>query len=548
MTTRKGVWILLATILGSSMAFIDSSVVNVALPRLQLDLNASATSVQWVVEAYALFLSSLILVGGSLGDLFGRKRIFALGIGIFALASIWCGLTQDITQLIIARAIQGIGGALLTPGSLSIIRASFEDEAQRGRAIGLWSGFSAITTALGPVLGGFLVEHASWRWVFFINVPLAIAVLLVLFLRVPEKRVPGGEIHLDIVGALLATFGLGLLVFGLIESENVGLFQPLVLVCVFAGLLLLVLFLFVEWRSPFPMMPLGLFRSRIFSGTNLLTLFLYAALGGTFFFFPFLLMNIHGYSPTAAGATFLPFTLLMFSLSRWSGGLVARYGSRLPLVVGPFIAACGYVLFALPGTGGSYWTTFFPAIVLLGLGMSITVAPLTTTVLGATEEHHAGIASGINNAVARVAGLLAIAILGIIVSAVFNASLASHTALLHLSPAVQQALDAQRGKLAGTSVPSGVDPATHATLSSAIAQSFVLGFRVAMLIGAGLALTSSLCAWLTIPGKQAIRSLSPQDQEAQCGDNACTLTHARTGKLATVGLGSSLPNKHEYRS
>jgi EmrB/QacA subfamily drug resistance transporter len=523
------------------MVFIDGSVVNVALPRLQLELNASAASVQWVVEAYALFLGSLILVGGSLGDLFGRRRIFALGVGIFALASIWCGLTQDITQLIIARAVQGIGGALLTPGSLSIIRASFEDEVQRGRAIGLWSGFSAITAALGPVIGGSLVEHASWRWVFFINVPLAIAVLLILLLRVPENRVVGGEIHLDIVGALLATFGLGLLVFGLIESENVGLLHPLVLACVIGGLLLLALFIFVEWRSPFPMMPLALFRSRTFSGANLLTLFLYAALGGTLFFFPFLLINVHGYSPTAAGSSLLPFTLLLFSLSRWSGGLVARYGSRLPLVVGPLFVACGYALFALPGTDGSYWTTFFPAILLLGLGMSIVVAPLTTTVLGATTERHAGIASGINNAVARVAGLLAIAILGIVVAAVFNASLASNTALQHLSPAVQQALDAQRGKLAGTEVPPGLDPATHAALSSAIAQSFVAAFRVAMLIGAVLALTSSLCAWLTIPGKRAIRPLSPRDREVQCGDNACTLTHVCTKKMIAVGAGAQVP-------
>jgi EmrB/QacA subfamily drug resistance transporter len=543
MTTRKGVWILIATILGSSMAFIDSSVVNVALPRLQMDLNASATSVQWVVEAYALFLGSLILVGASLGDLFGRKRIFALGIGVFALASIWCGLSRDITQLIVARAVQGVGGALLTPGSLSIIRASFEDEAQRGRAIGLWSGFSAITTAFGPVLGGVLVEHASWRWVFFINIPLAIAVLLILLLRVPENRVVGAEIHLDIVGSLFATFGLGLLVFGLIESENVGLLHPLVLVCVFGGLLLLALFLFVERYSPFPMMPLILFRSRTFSGANLLTLFLYAALGGTLFFFPFLLINIHGYSPTAAGSALLPFTLLLFALSRWSGGLVARYGSRLPLTVGPLFVACGYVLFALPGTGGSYWTTFFPAIMLLGLGMSITVAPLTTTVMGAAEERYAGIASGVNNAVARVAGLLAIAILGIVVTAVFNAFLTSNIASLHLSPAIQHGLDAQRGKLAGTEVPPGVDSATHAALSSAIAQSFVAAFRVAMLIGAGLALTSSLCAWLMISGAKAVRPLSPKDQELQCGDNACTLTHARTGNLAVVGAGLQVPEE-----
>jgi EmrB/QacA subfamily drug resistance transporter len=538
MTTRKGIWIIIATILGSSMAFIDSSVVNVALPRLQLDLNASATSVQWVVEAYALLLGSLILVGGSLGDLFGRKRIFALGIGIFALASIWCGLTGDIIQLIIARSIQGIGGALLTPGSLSIIRASFEDEKERGRAIGLWSGFSAITAALGPVIGGWLVEHATWRWIFFINVPLAIIVLIILLLRVPENRVVEREIHLDIVGALLATFGLGLLVFGLIESENIGLLHPLVIVCVSSGLLLLALFVLVERRSSFPMMPLALFRSRTFSGANLLTLFLYAALGGALFFFPFVLINVHGYSPTVAGSAFLPFTLLIFALSRWSGGLVARYGSRLPLVIGPLFVACGYLLFALPGTGGSYWATFFPAIIFLGLGMAIVVAPLTTTVLGATEERYSGIASGINNAVARVAGLLAIAVLGIVVLAVFNASLASNTASLHLSPEVRQAVDAQQGKLAGTTVPASVDrdSDTYKALSSAIAQSFVSAFRVAMLIGAGLAVISSLCAWLMIAGKHAIRPLSPKDQERQCGDNACTLTHVHTGKLDTTSI------------
>jgi MFS family permease len=287
------------------------------------------------------------------------------------------------------------------------------------------------------------------------------------------------------------------------------------------------------------MMPLLLFRSRTFSGTNLLTLFLYAALGGTLFFLPFVLIDVHGYSPTAAGSSLLPFTLLMFSLSRWSGGLVARYGSRLPLVIGPLFAACGYVLFALPGTDGSYWTTFFPAIILLGLGMSITVAPLTTTVMGAAEERYSGIASGINNAVARVAGLLAIAILGIVVSAVFNATFASNIASLHLSPVVQQALDAQRGKLAATTIPAGVDPATHAALRSAIALSFVSAFRVAMLIGAVLAVVSSLCAWLTIAGnKKAIRPLLPKDQELQSADNACTLTHVRTAQVVAVGATS----------
>ena len=517
----KTTWILLATILGSSMAFIDANVVNVALPRIQSELNASGGSVQWVVESYSLFLGALILVGGSLGDRYGRKRMFIVGILIFALASIWCGLAADIIQLIIARAIQGIGGALLTPESLAILRASIPDD-QRGKAIGLWSGFSSITSALGPVIGGWLVQNASWRWVFFINIPLGIIVLLILFIRVPESRNEQGNQRFDLSGVALTVLGLGVLLFSLIESDSIGLLNPLVLIGVLAGIVLLICFVLVERRQASPMMPLQLFRSRVFSGTNLLTFFLYATLGGALFFFPFLLQNVQGYTPTAAGFSFLPFTLLMFALSRWSGGLVTRYGARLPLVVGPIIVAFGYLLFTIPGIGGSYWTTYFPAVILLGLGMAITVAPLTTTVMGAVAENYAGVASGINNAVSRIAGLLAIARFGIFVSLAFNLSFTAQLSALHLPPALYQFMQAQSTKLTAATIPSDIPSSTHAVLKQAIDTSFLSGFRLIMFISAALALASALCSFLTIPPRHRSRS-QPQHQ---CGDNGTTLTYA----------------------
>jgi len=492
-----GKWVLAATILGSSMAVIDGTVVNVALPALQAQLNATVTDVQWIVESYALFLAALILVGGSLGDRFGRRRIFAYGVALFAIASVWCGLSPNVNQLIIARAVQGIGGALLVPGSLAIISASFSGE-QRGRAIGTWSGFTAITSALGPVLGGWLVENASWRWIFFLNVPLAVIVLGIVFWRVPESRDEENSGRLDWWGALLATLGLGALVYGLIESSNLGLTHPLVLSCIGVGALILAAFIFVEANNRAPMMPLSLFKSRTFSGANLLTLLLYSALGGVFFFFPFNLIQVQGYSATAAGAAFLPFILIMFLLSRWSGGLVSRYGAKLPLSLGPVIAAIGFALFAVPSIGGSYWTTFFPAITVLGVGMAISVAPLTTTVMGAVKVSQAGIASGINNAVARTAGLLAIAILSIVVLNAFNRSLDQRLANLGIPPEVQQMLAQERIKLAGAEVPPGLSSEVRAMLSQAIAASFVDSFRLIMFIAVGLALLSAIVALLMI--------------------------------------------------
>jgi EmrB/QacA subfamily drug resistance transporter len=454
--------VLAATILGSSMAFVDGSVVNIALPALQETMGATISDVQWVVEAYTLFLASLMLTGGALGDRFGRKRIFSIGVAVFTAGSIACGLAPNMIFLIGFRALQGIGAALMVPGSLAIISAVFPDK-ERGKAIGTWSAFTSITMVVGPLVGGFFIDHASWRAIFFINIPFAVAVLFLTWRYVPETS-EGNKRALDIPGAALATLGLGALVFGFIESSRIGLGNARIVAALAGGVVLLAAFVVVEFRSASPMMPPKLFRSREFTGANLLTLFLYATLAGCLFFVPMNLIQLHGFSATAAGAAMIPSVLLLALLSRWAGGLADRIGARPLLMIGPTIAAVGYVLFALAGADASYWSGFFPAFVALGLGMALTVAPLTNTVMSSVPREHSGVASGINNAVSEGAGVLAVAVFGLVMAHFAGSKLDEH-------------------------------------LEGAKAEAFIAGFRFVMAMGAGLALLSAASAWLILRRK-----------------------------------------------
>jgi EmrB/QacA subfamily drug resistance transporter len=428
---------LAAAILGSSMAFIDGSVVNVALPAIQSELRASVAAMQWIVNAYLLFLGSLVLVGGSMGDKLGRRTVFIAGIGIFTLASAACGLAPNAGSLIAGRAVQGIGAALFVPSSLAIIGAVFEGE-ERGRAIGTWAGVGAITSAVGPVAGGFLVDALSWRAIFFLNVPLAAVTIALAISSVPNSHKLDAPQQLDWPGALSAAAGLAALTYGLTQASARGFAHPLVLCAIGAGVLVLAAFVMIEAKSRDPMMPLDVFRSRDFTGANLVTLLLYFGLGGALFFLPFTLIRAHGYTATEAGAALLPVPVIIGLLSSFTGGLTSRFGSRVLLSAGPGVAGIGFVMLALPFVRGSYWAGFLPALAVLGLGMTITVAPLTTTVMGSVPGDRAGVASGINNAVARVASLLAIAVLGIVFMWSHHAALSARLDELHVPQGARQ--------------------------------------------------------------------------------------------------------------
>jgi EmrB/QacA subfamily drug resistance transporter len=493
-------WVLAVTILGSSIAYIDESVVNVALPAIEADLATSVAVIQWLVNAYTLCLSAFVLTGGAAGDLFGRRRIFVVGIAIFAAASIWCGLSPTVAQLILARAIQGVGAALLIPCSLAIIGATFDDD-ERGKAIGTWAGFSAIAAAVGPLLGGWIVDHVTWRWIFLINPLLALPTIWIAIRKVPESHDVDAKGGLDWRGSLLALAGLGSLAFGLISAPLSGWSNAIVVGALLIGGLLLAALIWEEGRSRAPMLPLGLFRSRAFSAVNVLTLLLYAALGGALFFLPFALIQVAGFSAVLAGAAFLPFTLIMGALSRWAGGLLDRYGARGPLVVGPAIAALGFALLAWPIGGGSY-VAFLVPISILALGMVISVAPLTTVVIGAVPDHETGVAAGINNAVASVANLLAVAILGALALGLFDRALDESIKTKAVSAEVRQAVEGARGQFVTAPVLSAIAGDDREVAADIIKESLAHGIRVVMLTCAGLALAAAASGAL-LPGRVA---------------------------------------------
>ena len=502
-------WIIAAASLGSGMAFLDSTILNVALPALQSDLGASVRAVQWTYGAYALVLSALLLVGGTLGDRFGRRRVFVLGATIFAVASLWCALAPGTAQLITARGVQGVGGALLVPASLAIIGASFEGRL-KAKAIGTWGALSAIAMAVGPVLGGWLVEEVSWRAAFLINPVLAAVAIPIALWHVPESRDPEAH-NLDLVGAVLATTGLAGLVYALIESSAWGLGAPRVLVALTVGLIGLASFIWVERRVKDPMVPPSLFRSRNFDGANLVTLLFYMALTGSLYFLPFLMMQVHGYSALVAGSVFLPFVAMAFLIGRLSGRISARFGTKIPLVVASLAVLVGLLLFAVPGVEhDSYWTSFFPAMIVQGAGMALAITPLTSAALSSVDSEHSGLASGVNNAVARVAGLMAFALLGVFVYGVFSTSLDARLHSMDLSEEVRSEMEAEKTHLGAAEAPEGVNAGTEAHIERAIDESFVAGFRAVMLVSAGLALASALVAALLVSD----RRVGPSDGDS----------------------------------
>ncbi|MCW3124034.1 MAG: family efflux transporter permease subunit [Flavipsychrobacter sp.] len=498
--SREGKWIMASAITASSMAFIDGTALNVVLPSLQQGLNATGADIFWILNAYLLMLASLILIGGSLGDKLGRKKMFMLGIFIFILGSGLCGTAGNVFFLIVFRVIQGIGGALMIPGSLSLISSSI-DEKERGKAIGTWSAVTTAVTIGGPVLGGALGDAGLWRYIFFINIPIGVVALIILSGKVKEIKDEDSDKAIDIKGALAIASSLALLTFGFLRIPEYG-FNNWQVYCSFvAGLLLLCTFVWIEQNSKHPMMPLQLFKVTAFTGANLLTFFLYAGLGAGMLFLSLNLVQVQGYSQLESGLTFLPFTLLMVTFARYAGKQADKHGPRLFLIAGPFVAGLGLLALAFikqTNGPGAYWTTFFPGICLFGLGMSFTVAPLTATVMGAVSDHYSGTASGVNNAVTRISGVLANAIFGALAVLLFTASLSKELGNSSFAAQDKKSILAEAANLGNANVPAGIAADSNAVVIQYYHHGFIDAYMKIMLMSAGLCFVGALMSALFI--------------------------------------------------
>ncbi|WP_461453469.1 MFS transporter [Mucilaginibacter sp.] len=493
-----GRWILVSSILASSMVFIDGSALNVVLPSLQKSLQATGPDLFWILNAYLLILASLILIGGSIGDKLGRKKVFMAGIFIFICGSAACGFAPTVLYLIAFRMIQGVGGALMIPGSLSLISSSINPK-ERGKAIGTWSAFATVVTIGGPILGGALGDAGLWRYIFFINVPIGIAALIMLGLKVNEIKDEDSDSSLDFPGAVTIALGLALVTLGFLRMPAVGMDNWQVYLSLIGGIVSLSLFVIIETKSKSPMMPLQLFKNQTFAGTNLLTLFLYAGLGAGMLFMSLDLVQVQGYSQLKSGLTFLPFTLMMITLARFAGGLADKYGPRWLLIFGPATAGLGLLILSfIKQTNGpaDYWTSFFPGMLVFGLGISFTVAPLTTAVMTSVSDHFSGTASGVNNAISRVANVFAIAIFGALAVLFYSGALQQQLKTINLNPKQKQEVMVQAANLGNAKVPQ--DISAHKVVEKAYHQSFIKAYANIMRIAAILSFLGALMAVLFV--------------------------------------------------
>lgn len=504
MQSTAGKWIMISTILASSMAFIDGTALNVVLPALQKNLHANGSDLFWVLNAYLLMLASLILIGGSMGDKIGRKKVFVWGILLFMAGSAACGFSPGINFLIVCRAIQGIGGALMIPGSLSIISSSINKE-ERGKAIGTWSAFTTVVTMGGPILGGALADAGLWRFIFFINIPIGIIAVLILIFRVKESADKNKDPSLDFSGAITIALGLALLTFGFLRIPLIGFNHWEIYLSLAAGIIFFIVFIFIESKSKHPMMPLKLFSSRTFSGVNLLTFFLYAGLGAGMLFLSLNMIQAQGYTQLQSGLTFLPFTILMMSIARFAGRLADKYGARKLLIAGPAVAGIGLLMLSFvkqTNGAGDYWTTFFPGILMFGLGMSFTVAPLTATVMSAADEHLSGTASGINNAMTRISNVFANAIFGALAVLFFSNALQKDLQKTSFSIDTKQSITAQAINLGDAKPPANIDSNKKPEVEKLYRQGFISSYGKIMQLASGLAFTGALMSLLFIKDKE----------------------------------------------